>query len=151
MIVKKIREGFVIDHIPAERGLTVLGLLEAEEKSRGPIILLMNVESKKMGKKDIVKLIDMSPKKQTVDKISLVAPNATFNAIKDFNVVEKRKAERPNRVVGILRCPNPKCITNDEKEHVTSVLRLMDRESPLYVCQYCDRMVEEEAIPDLLL
>ncbi|NIM44654.1 MAG: aspartate carbamoyltransferase regulatory subunit [Nitrososphaeria archaeon] len=151
LIVRKIQNGTVIDHIPAGKGLPVLRVIEAEEGSRGPVVLLMNVESERMSCKDIVKMIDVFPGKKTIEKISLLAPNATLNTIKDSRVVEKKRIDKLKTVTEILRCPNPKCVTNDEREHVTPIFQLMDGDSNLYICLYCDTSVDDDMMPRLLL
>ncbi|AEC52281.1 aspartate carbamoyltransferase regulatory subunit [Pyrococcus sp. NA2] len=143
--VSAIKEGTVIDHIPAGKGLKVIEILKLEKLSNGGAVLLaMNVPSKKLGRKDIVKVEGRFLSEEEVNKIALVAPTATVNIIKEYRVVEKFKVEVPEVIEGILRCGNPNCITNHE--YVTTKFYVISR-NPLKVrCHYCERTMEEEEI-----
>jgi aspartate carbamoyltransferase regulatory subunit len=148
--VRKIREGTVIDHIPDGKAPIVLKLLGITGRERWPVSFVMHVESKRMGRKDIVKVEHMYLDKRLIDNIALVAPSATINIVEDYRITEKREIEVPQELVGILRCPNQTCITNVEFEHVKSLFELKGRNPLCYVCVYCDRLVGEEEIPRLL-
>ena len=115
------------------------------------VAIVMNVDSKKLGKKDIVKIEGLELKEEDVDKISLVAPAATINIIRDFAVVSKRKVRLPDRIVGLLSCINPRCITNQPREPVKPSFRVIRRDPPELQCEYCGCvMTHEEVIRQLV-
>ncbi len=137
--VKKIKDGTVIDHIKAGKGKKVLDILGVENGFPNVTALLMNVSSKRVGKKDIVKIENKALGKEEVDKIALIAPNATWNVIKDFKVTKKSKIELPDTLEGILKCPNPKCVTN-MNEPVKSRFKVEKKEPVKLRCVYCERL-----------
>ncbi len=141
--VKKIKDGTVIDHIKAGKGKKVLDILGVENGFPNVTALLMNVPSKTAGKKDIVKIENKTLRKKEVDKIALVAPHATWNVIKDFKVTSKSKIELPDLLEGIMKCPNPKCVTN-MNEPVKSKFRVEDKEPVKLRCVYCERLFSLE-------
>jgi aspartate carbamoyltransferase regulatory subunit len=150
LIVPKILEGTVIDHIPAGKALEILKVLGISGQEGLRIAVLMNVESKKLGKKDIIKI---EKKKLTVDEvnvIALIAPTATINIIENFIVVEKFKARVPDVVENIIKCPNPTCITNKDREPLKSRFRTISREPLLLQCDYCGVIVTRDDIPRLI-
>ena len=103
MKVSKIKNGTVIDHIKRGVGKKVLDILSIDEKFPETAILLMNVQSKRVGRKDIVKIENKELKKEEVDKIALIAPHASWNVIKNFKVVKKSKIEIPDLIEGVLK------------------------------------------------
>ncbi|MEM1873885.1 MAG: aspartate carbamoyltransferase regulatory subunit, partial [Acidilobaceae archaeon] len=123
LLVRKIRDGIVVDHITAGRALQVLRLLGLENSGL-TMAIVMNVESKKLGRKDIVKVEGFYLDVDQINKISLIAPRATINVVKDWRVVEKKRVEPPQLVEGILRCPNPTCISRKEGEPATPKFKL---------------------------
>jgi aspartate carbamoyltransferase regulatory subunit len=137
LLVKKIRNGTVIDHIPAGLSFLVLKVLGITRDERGKVAVLMNAESRKIGKKDIVKVENRELSPQEVQKIAIIAPNATLNIIKDFKVERKIKLYLPNKVTGVLRCTNPYCITNKSEEPIVSSLELVSSEPIVLRCTYC--------------
>jgi aspartate carbamoyltransferase regulatory subunit len=139
--VKKIRDGTVIDHIKAGRGKKVLDILGIGDGFSQTVALLMNVPSKKIERKDIVKIENKTLKKEEVDKIALIAPHATWNVIKDFKVVKKSEIELPDALEGILECPNPKCVTN-ANEPVKSKFIVEEKEPVKLRCYYCERLFD---------
>lgn len=147
--VRKIERGTVIDHIPPGTALKVLRILGVTGSEGYVVSILMNVESKKYGKKDIIKLEDRFLTEKEVDKIALVAPHATINIIDGYRVVKKWRVSVPELAVGILRCPNPRCVTNSGREPVKTEFRLRERKPLTYECEYCGILVSEE-IPELL-
>ncbi len=149
LLVRKIREGTVIDHITAGRALKVVRLLGLEG-SGYTMAIVMNVESRKLGRKDIVKVEGLFLDAEQINKISLVAPHATLNIIRDSEVKVKRKVEPPEVVEGILSCPNPTCITRKGGEYVVSRVRLSSRDPLTYQCVYCGTIIGEEDIVKLL-
>ncbi len=138
--VEAIKEGTVIDHIRAGKGTRILKLLGADEKHEGSVALLSNVKSKKLGKKDIVKLEGFFPSDEKLNLIALISPEATVNIIKDSKVVEKKNVETPGEL-GIGHCPNPSCITNNEEMH-----RHFKKEGRMYRCVYCERVFLPEEL-----
>ncbi|MDM7913205.1 MAG: aspartate carbamoyltransferase regulatory subunit, partial [Methanotrichaceae archaeon] len=105
--VKPIKNGTVIDHIAGGQALNVLKILGISGTTDATVSVVMNVESKKLGKKDIVKVEDRELKEEEVNKIALIAPAATINIIRDYSVVEKRTVDLPDEIVGVVRCQNP--------------------------------------------
>ncbi len=139
--VEKIDNGTVIDHIQAGKGLRVLQILNIQVGYHGKVALLMNTTSSKMGKKDIVKIADKHIDDKTADKIALIAPDASLNIIKNFEVIEKRHVKLRSRLVGVAACPNPNCITNHEK--MESEFKL---EGNGIRCFYCERLFKPEEL-----
>ncbi|WP_048150584.1 aspartate carbamoyltransferase regulatory subunit [Palaeococcus ferrophilus] len=143
--VTAIREGTVIDHIPAGKGLKVIEILHLNRVNGGVLLLAANVSSGKLGRKDIVKVEDKFLSEEEVNKIALIAPNATVNIVRDYRVAEKFKVEIPDEIVGILTCPNPNCVSNHE--YVRSRFHVESKEPLKLRCHYCERTVEGEDIP----
>lgn len=141
--VVPIKNGTVIDHITAGQALNVLKILEINARTDVVVSVVMNVRSKKMGRKDIVKVEDRELKPEEVDKIALIAPNATINIIRDSEVVEKHKVYLPVSIEGIIQCANPNCISNAEREPVISKFITVSENPPLFRCFYCERMIED--------
>ncbi|MCI2414380.1 MAG: aspartate carbamoyltransferase regulatory subunit [Candidatus Aramenus sp.] len=145
LIVSKIRDGTVIDHIPAGRALAVLKVLGIRGSEGTRVALVMNVESKKMGRKDIVKIENREIQEKEAELITLIAPNATINIIKEYEVVGKRKLGVPEKVSGLLKCPNPSCITNNDVEATSTFITA--RKSPITLrCAYCETEIGEEEV-----
>ena len=140
--VTPIKNGTVIDHIPAGMALKVLKILGIEENVSSTVTVAMHVPSKAMGWKDIVKVEDRELSPREVDKIALIAPRASVNVIRNYNVAEKHVVRLPDRAVGILRCGNPNCITN-LREPVETDFFVKGGEPPQAACRYCDRVVED--------
>ena len=141
LLVSKIKDGTVIDHIKAGKGKKVLDFLEINENYPENVILLMNVVSKKIGRKDIVKVSNKFLKQEEVNKIALIAPNATGNVIKNYKVVNKLKLKVPKQIEGILKCPNPKCISNENEPLTTKFL--VEKQDPVTLrCYYCERLID---------
>lgn len=134
--VRKIKAGTVIDHIPAGRSLIVLRILGITSYEKNVIALVMNVDSKKLGRKDIVKIENRELTEDEVNLIALIAPTATINIIKEYKVVKKYKVKLPKRIVNILKCTNPTCITNSE-EPVEPVFEVISSEPLKIKCTYC--------------
>ena len=141
--VTPIKNGTVIDHITPGFAIKVLHVLKIPEASSSVVSVAMNVKSK-MDKKDIVKIENRELDTKEVDKIALIAPKATINIIRDFNVVEKHKVHLPDEIVGIVKCSNPTCISNS-KEPVKSRFLLVSKDPPRIKCYYCERETEDIA------
>lgn len=134
MNVDSIRNGVVIDHITPGKSMRLYDLLGLEALDC-PVAMIKNVTSRKMGKKDIIKIdaaIDLD-----LNVIGYVDPSATVNVIKDGVLVEKKSIEIPERLVDVIRCKNPRCITTTEQE-LKHVFKLTDRENKVYRCLYCE-------------
>ncbi|WP_457754256.1 aspartate carbamoyltransferase regulatory subunit [Thermococcus sp.] len=142
--VSAIKEGTVIDHIPAGKGLKVIEILNLDTLNGGTVLLAMNVHSKKLGRKDIVKVEGKYLSEEEVNKIALIAPTATVNIIRDYKVAEKFNVEVPEKISGILRCANPNCISNHE--YVVPKFYVISKEPLKVRCHYCERTMEEGEI-----
>lgn len=134
MNVDSIKNGIVIDHITAGRSMRLYELLGLDALDCS-VAIIKNVPSRKMGKKDIIKIDADIP--VSFDVIGFVDPGATVNIIKDSRLVEKRSISMPDRLVNVLRCKNPRCITSTE-QGLDHVFKLTDKESKTYRCIYCE-------------
>ena len=134
MNIDSIRNGVVIDHITAGRGMRLYELLGLDGLDVS-VAIIKNVVSKKMGKKDIIKIDADLP--VDFDLIGYVDPGATVNIIRDGKLVEKLDIDMPERLVGVIKCKNPRCITSTEQE-LEHVFKLTDRKNKVYRCVYCD-------------
>ena len=139
MNIDSIKNGIVIDHITAGRAMQIYRLLglDALECS---VALIKNVNSHKMGKKDIIK-IDTEYEVDTAI-LGFVDPNATISVIKDSKIVEKRTLSLPEKLTGVLKCKNPRCITSTEQE-LPHIFTLTDKETGTYRCLYCETKAEK--------
>ena len=147
--VSKIKNGTVIDHIPAGMAPAVLKILGIERGCSDTVIVAMNVKSQRLGLKDMVKVENRALEAATVKKIAIVAPQATVNIIKDMAVAEKIHVELPHELIGIIRCPNRNCITNSS-ERVVPYLTVESRDPLVMRCHYCESLVEGPAAELLL-
>ena len=134
MNVDSIRNGYVIDHITAGSGMKLYELLGLDALDVS-IAIIKNVNSRKMGKKDIIKIDADIP--IDLDIIGFVDPGATVNIIKDDKLVDKKTIEMPETLHGVIRCKNPRCITSTEQE-LPQIFRLTDRDRKVYRCIYCE-------------
>jgi len=141
LVISKIERGTVIDHINAGKALLVLKILNIGVGSRDTVTLAMNVSSKKMGRKDIVKVANKFIGEEELNRIALIAPKATINLIENYEVKRKFKVRLPEFIEGILRCPNPNCITNS-REHVNPKFHVTIRDDVVTArCHYCGRVI----------
>ena len=143
--ISKIRDGTVIDHITSGHALDVLKILGITGREGGVVSIAINVPSKRLGVKDIVKIEGRELKPEEVDKIALIAPHATINIIRDYKVVEKQRVKLPAVIQNILKCPNPTCISNT-KEPIQPKFYVESKEPPRLRCHYCGRIIEREEI-----
>jgi aspartate carbamoyltransferase regulatory subunit len=140
--VSKIRNGTVIDHINGGHALDVVKILGITGRTSGVVSIGINVPSKRLDIKDIVKVEGRELDASEVDKIALLAPHATINIIKDYKVVEKKRVKLPATVKGVVKCDNPACISNSS-EPVQSKFYL-EKEEPLRLkCHYCGHVMEK--------
>ncbi len=134
MNIDSIKNGIVIDHISAKRGMEIYEALKLENLDCS-VAIITNARSKKMGKKDIIK-IDKEMEID-VDMIGFIEPNATINIVKDGKLIKKYKVALPEKIINIANCQNPRCITSVEKD-LDQVFVLTDKENKVYRCQYCE-------------
>ena len=140
MNIDSIRNGFVIDHIPAGRGMKLYELLGLDDLDCS-IALIKNVNSAKMGKKDIIKIdADIAI---NFDIIGYFTPEVTVNIIRDGVLIEKKRIDLPKVLRGVIRCKNPRCITTCEQE-LEQIFKLTDPEQHVYRCIYCETKASKE-------
>jgi aspartate carbamoyltransferase regulatory subunit len=141
--ITPIKNGTVIDHIGNGLSLEVLRIIGVRELDKDSTVsVALHVRSQKLGWKDIVKVENMELSPRKVNAIALVAPTATISIIRDFKVREKRVVDLPDRIVGIVRCPNSNCITN-QREPVESEFDVARRRPVVLRCSYCERTVDD--------
>lgn len=138
--VSKIKNGTVIDHVPGGHALKVLAILDIDGSAGEAVSIGMNVPSEKLGRKDIVKVEAHELSQNEVDVISLIAPDASINIIREFDVVEKSRVDRPTTVTDVIACPNRNCITVKD-EPVVSKFDVLDDGVR---CIYCDTIVRDD-------
>lgn len=156
--VRKIKNGTVIDHIKSGKALSVLKILNIDENYEGVVSILINAESKKYKRKDIVKIEGRTLTKDETDKISLLSAGATVNVIADSKVVKKYGVEVPDVIYNLLKCPNPECITNPdvsspenpeilklnlESENIGTKIYTISKNPLKFRCHYCERVFSE--------
>lgn len=138
LAVAALQNGTVIDHIPSSmlfKAVKILGI----ENIQSHVTIGNNLESRKLGKKGIIKVADVVFPETTLNRIALIAPNAKVNIIRDFEVVEKHQVLLPDTIVGIVKCSNPKCITNNEP--MKTRFEVVNREESTIRCHYCGHIV----------
>lgn len=136
MLVAAIQNGTVIDHIPSEKTYQVATLLELDQMTN-PVTIGYNLRSKKLGSKGIIKIEDKFFSDEEISRLSVVAPNIVLNIIHDYEVVEKKTATTPDVLKGIVKCNNPKCITNNEP--MLTIFHAIDKEQGVLRCHYCEK------------
>ena len=138
MEVRAIENGTVIDHIPSDALFKIINIMQLD-KAPQRITFGMNLESKRMGTKAIIKINDRFCHQDEINRIALVAPMAIVNTIKDFNVIEKRQVTVPEHIEGFVKCVNPKCITNNEP--VRTAFDVIQRDGQIALrCRYCEKV-----------
>ncbi len=138
MNIDSIKNGIVIDHIPAGKGMEIYRLLELE-KLDCQVAIIKNASSRKMGRKDIIKIDTVL--EPDLDLLGYVAPGVTIDMIRDGELTEKKSPELPEQIVGVIRCKNPRCISSTEQE-LPQVFRLADRKKGIYRCLYCESVAK---------
>jgi len=139
LVVSAIKNGTVIDHIPARLLFNVIDILGLNQLDN-QITFGTNLESKKLGKKAIIKLSEVFFRKDDLDKIALVAPQAKINVIKDYGVVEKKVVEVPDQVENIVKCVNPQCITNNQE--IKTKFTVITKQPVSLKCHYCEKITD---------
>lgn len=140
MNIDSIKNGIVIDHIPAGSGMKLYELLRLG-KLDCPVAIIKNAVSSAMGKKDIIKIDADIP--VNLDIIGYVAPNVTINIIRDGTLCEKRAISLPTTLKNVIKCKNPRCITSTEQE-IDHVFKLEDAKNRVYRCVYCETKASQE-------
>ena len=139
MLVTAIENGTVIDHIPAEKTYKVANLLKLDTLTT-PVTIGNYLESKKVGHKGIIKVSGKFFTDAEISQLSVLAPNAVLNIIKDYEVVEKKTVETPDELRGIVKCNNPVCICNNEP--MLTIFNVIDKAHGIIKCHYCDKEQE---------
>ncbi|MEI6293218.1 MAG: aspartate carbamoyltransferase regulatory subunit [Methanomicrobiales archaeon] len=140
LLINPIKNGTVIDHITSGEALNVLKIIGITGTTTESVSVATNVSSGKIGKKDIVKIENRELRKEEMDRIALIAPRVSINIIRDFKVYAKGGVERPKFLLGVVRCPNPGCITNAH-EPVSSRFEVLP--NGLH-CMYCDWLITND-------
>ncbi|MCP4310897.1 MAG: aspartate carbamoyltransferase regulatory subunit [Bacteroidetes bacterium] len=141
--VSAIKNGTVIDHVPAEVLFKVVSILKLDTLET-MITIGNSLESEKLGKKGIIKLSEVFFQDDEINKIALVAPCAKLNIIRNYEVVEKKVVAIPDEIVGIVKCVNPKCITNNEE--VTTRFNVVSKSEVKLKCHYCEKITDQDNI-----
>lgn len=136
-MVAAIQDGTVIDHIPSNKLFEVVRLLHLESLSSSSVMIGYNLKSQKMGNKSIIKIANKFFTDEELNQLSVIVPNVTLCIIRDYEVVEKKCVTLPDDIVGIVKCANPKCITNNEP--MRTRFRVSNRELGLLQCCYCEK------------
>ncbi|MCD7915913.1 MAG: aspartate carbamoyltransferase regulatory subunit [Tannerellaceae bacterium] len=141
--VATLENGTAIDHIPPTQLFKVASLLELEEINN-TITIANNLQSKKMGSKGMIKIADKFFEEDEINRIALIAPNVILNIIRDYEVVEKKLVILPDEITGLVKCNNPKCITNNEPMATRFIV--INKEKGTIKCRYCEQKINKEEI-----
>ena len=139
MIIGQIKDGIVLDHITAGKAMDIYNILKLGELDC-TVALIKNADSQKLGKKDILKISTLL--ELNLDVLGYLDPGITVNVIRDGKVAERRKVELPERVVGVIKCKNPRCITSVEQE-IVHEFKLTDPAKKVYRCIYCEHAAKK--------
>ncbi|MBE6671701.1 MAG: aspartate carbamoyltransferase regulatory subunit [Ruminococcaceae bacterium] len=142
MIIGQIKDGIVLDHIKAGRGMKIYDILNLGSLDCS-VAVIVNADSAKMGKKDIIKIAE--PIDIDFHILGFIDPDVTVNIIKDGKVVKREKIDLPERITDVLKCKNPRCITTTEQE-LQHIFKLCDEDNKVYRCIYCETKAELESI-----
>ncbi len=142
--VAAIENGTVIDHIPPCHLFKVASLLELDKMKSNTITIANNLRSNKFGTKGMIKIADKFFDDKEINLIALVAPNVILNVIRNYEVVEKKRVSLTDEIVGLVKCNNPKCITNNEP--MQTRFEVVDKEAGTLKCHYCERKIKKDDI-----
>jgi aspartate carbamoyltransferase regulatory subunit len=145
LLVSKIKDGTVIDHITGGHALDVVKILGITGRTDSTVLIAMHVRSKHLGTKDIVKVEGRELQPAEVDKIALLAPHASINIVRDYKVVDKKRVKLPSMIRGTVKCGNPACISNSN-EPVQPQFYIKSEEPLILGCHYCSRIMEKQDI-----
>ena len=140
MNIDSIKNGYVIDHIEAGKGMKIYELLHLNELDC-QVAIITNAKSKKTGTKDIIKIDREIP--INLDTLGFIDHNITVNMVKDDKIIEKRKLNLPEKIVNVAKCNNPRCITSVEK-NLDQIFILTDKEKEVYRCRYCEMSLKQK-------
>lgn len=145
--VEAIKNGTVIDHIPAHVGIKVLKLFSMDQSNQR-VTVGLNLPSSALGAKDLLKIENVFINKEQASKLALYAPNATVNQIEDYQVVKKLELTLPQQVTGVFECPNSNCITHGEP--VESHFNVIEKKDSIRLkCKYCEKVYSREVVTEL--
>ena len=144
--IKAIENGTVIDHITANKSLHILKILGLPDDEVINVTVAMNVSSNQTDRKDIVKIENREIDSKELNQIALIAPEATINIIRDYEVIRKNKIILPEVITSIIKCTNDKCITNYENEPIKSKFKVIESQPPVLRCHYCEKLIKNEDI-----
>ena len=144
--IKAIENGTVIDHITANKSLHILKILGLPDSHTQNVTIAMNVSSRQIGRKDILKIENRELDHKELNQIALIAPKATINIIRNYEPVKKDKIILPEKITGIIKCTNTKCITNYENEPITPIFNVINDYPPVVRCHYCEKLIKTEDI-----
>ena len=146
--IKAIENGTVIDHITANKALHILKVLGLPDSETKNVTIAMNVSSNEIGRKDILKIENRELDHKELNQVALIAPKATINIIRNFEPVKKDKIILPDKISSIIKCTNPKCITNNKNEPITPVFNVINKYPPVVRCYYCEKLIKTEDIEE---
>ena len=144
--IKAIENGTVIDHITANKSLHILKILGLPNDELINVTVAMNVSYSQTGRKDIVKIEKREMETEELNQIALIAPKATINIIRDYEVIKKDKIILPELITSIIKCTNDKCITNYENEPIKSKFNVIESQPPVLRVHYCEKLIKNEDI-----
>ncbi len=144
--IRAIENGTVIDHITANKALHILKILGLPDSDTKNVTIAMNVSSKEIGRKDILKIENRELDHEELNQVALIAPKATINIIRDYKPIKKDKIVLPEKITSIIKCTNPKCITNNKNEPITPIFNVVNNYPPVVRCHYCEKLIKTEDI-----
>ena len=148
LLVRRIKEGTVIDHIVPGKAFNVLKTLNITGKEGNIVTVALNVPGSKKNKKDIIKVENRFLENSETDKIALISPQTTINIIKNYKVAQKRKIQVPDSITGIFKCTNINCISNEEKGIIPTII-VLDKTKIILKCKYCTRLINMNEIEEI--
>ena len=148
LLVRRIKEGTVIDHIASGKAFNVLKTLNITGSDGNIVTVALNVPSTKKDKKDIIKVENKFLENDDTNKIALISPHATINIIKNYRVAEKRKIQVPDHISGLFKCTNINCISNEEKEIIKKIL-VFDKTKIFLKCKFCTRLIDINELEEI--
>lgn len=143
LAVAALRNGTVIDHIPSSALFKAVELLGIPQMDRN-VTIGFNLNSKRLGKKGIIKIADIELDADTLNRIAIIAPSAVINTIRDYEVVDKKQVSLPDEIVGIVECNNPKCVSTNEP--IPSRFHVVSNDPVRVRCHYCSHEAEGDKI-----